>query len=44
MVDFEVRLSLVEGRGGEGNLPPGKDSKFDLETRQTSMRNSRKAG
>ena len=41
MTDFEVRLSLVEEGDGEGNVPPGKDSKFDLETRDTTVRKGR---
>lgn len=35
---FEMCLSLTGGEGSEGNLPPGNDSKFGLETRVTPGR------
>lgn len=41
VINFEVRLSLVEEGDGEGNVPPGKDSKFDLETRENPVRKGR---
>lgn len=34
----EMCLSLIGGGGGEGNLPPGNDSKFGLEIRATPGR------
>lgn len=35
---FEMCLSLIGGEGGGGNLPPGNNSKFGLETRVTPGR------